>query len=248
MKKKPTTCLLNVFAILIGLLIAVQSASAAIIYQDSFSGSSTNTLIGTTPTITTGGNSWVGSNPSFAANGQAVANAGAYLAFTPTAGSVYNLAGTLNPVSTGGDGWFAFGFTDTGLPFNYSPSWFLVKPSNFGGAVFSVKNSDGGDDNILTPLGNVTNSSNVFTIALDTTSSDWVAKFSVNGTVMDTQVFTDNPKISYIGIFANGDVLATGSRITNLELSVVPETSTSALFVIGVVCGGLFLRKKFKLA
>jgi hypothetical protein len=239
MKKKPTPYLLNVFAILIGLLIAVQSASAAIIYQDSFSGSSSNTLIGTTPTITTGGNSWVGGNPSFAANGQAVANAGAYLSFTPVAGDFYTLQGTLNPVSSGGDGWFAFGFTASGLPFNGSPSWFLVKPSNIGGAVYSGK----GDS--LTGLGNVTNSSNDFTIALDTRGINWVSTFSVNGTVLDTQTFTGGvPSISYVGIYANGDVLAPGSKITNLELSAVPETSTSALFVIGVVCGGLFLRRK----
>ena len=193
---------------------AAPVTQGGVIYQDNFTGSGSNTLIYTTPTVTTGGNSWVGNDPSFAANGQAVANAGAYLPFTPVAGKVYTLQGTLNPVSSGGDGWFAFGFTAVGLPFNGSPSWFLVKPSNIGGAVYSVK------DGILTELGNFTNPSNVFTIALDTTGNDWVSTFSVNGTVLDTQTFTGgDPTISYIGISADTDSIATGSRITNLELS-----------------------------
>jgi hypothetical protein len=101
-----------------------------------------------------------------------------------------------------------------------------VKPSNIGGAVYSGK----GDS--LAALGNVTNSSNVFTIALDTTGINWVSTFSVNGTVLDTQTFTGGvPTISYIGIYANADTLATGSRITNLELlddSVSPTFSSWA--------------------
>ena len=219
---------------------AAPVTQGAVIYQDNFTGSGSNTLIGTTPTVTTGGNSWVGTNPSFAANGQAVANAGAYLSFTPLVGDVYTLQGTLNPVSSGGDGWFAFGFTAVGLPFNGSPSWFLVKPSNIGGAVYSVK---GGS---LTALANVTNSSNVFTIALDTTGNDWVSTFSVNGTVLDTQTFTGGvPTISYIGIYANADTLATGSRITNLELSSVPEPSSG---VIALGAAGLFLMRRRRIS
>jgi hypothetical protein len=211
-----------------------------VIYQDNFTGSGDNTLIYTTPTVTTGGKFWVRNDPSFAANGQAVANAGAYLPFTPVAGNVYTLQGTLNPVSSGGDGWFAFGFTTVGLPFNGSPSWFLVKPSNIGGDVYSVKNGS------LTALGNVTNSSNVFTIALNTTGINWVSTFSVNGTVLDTQTFTGGaPAISYIGIYANADTLATGSRITNLELSSVPEPSGG---VIALGAAGIFLVRRRRIS
>jgi hypothetical protein len=219
---------------------AAPVTQGAVIYQDNFTGSGSNTLIGTTPTVTTGGNSWVGTDPSFAANGQAVANAGAYLPFSPLVGDVYTLQGTLNPVSSGGDGWFAFGFTTVGLPFNGSPSWFLVKPSNIGGDVYSVKNGS------LTALGNVTNSSNVFTIALNTTGINWVSTFSVNGTVLDTQTFTGGaPAISYIGIYANADTLATGSRITNLELSSVPEPSGG---VIALGAAGIFLVRRRRIS
>jgi hypothetical protein len=224
MKTSTKSPLIAMCSILFG--FAAPVTQGAVIYQDNFTGSGSNTLIGTTPTVTTGGKFWVRNDPSFAANGQAVANAGAYLPFTPVAGNVYTLQGTLNPVSSGGDGWFAFGFTTVGLPFNGSPSWFLVKPSNIGGDVYSVKNGS------LTALGNVTNSSNVFTIALNTTGINWVSTFSVNGTVLDTQTFTGGaPAISYIGIYANADTLATGSRITNLELiygSVSPTFSSWA--------------------
>lgn len=226
MKTSTKSPLIAVCSILFG--FAAPVTQGAVIYQDNFTGAGNSTLIGTTPTVTTGGNSWVGTDPSFAANGQAVANAGAYLSFTPVAGDIYTLQGTLNPVSSGGDGWFAFGFTAAGLPFNGSPSWFLVKPSNIGGDVYSVKNGS------LTALGNVTNSSNVFTIALNTTGINWVSTFSVNGSVLDTQTFTGgDPTISYIGIYADTDSLATGSRITNLELSSVPEPSTYALMLLG---------------
>jgi hypothetical protein len=113
-----------------------------------------------------------------------------------------------------------------------------VKPSNIGGDVFSVKNGS------LTALGTVTNSSNVFTIALDTTGIDWVSTFSVNGTVLDTQTFTGgDPTISYIGIYANGDSLATGSRITNLELSSVPEPS-GGVIVLGAAGLSLMRRRR----
>ena len=238
MKTSTKSPLIAMCSILFG--FAAPVTQGGVIYQDNFTGSGSNTLIYTTPTVTTGGNSWVGNDPSFAANGQAVANAGAYLPFTPVAGNVYTLQGTLNPVSSGGDGWFAFGFTAVGLPFNGSPSWFLVKPSNIGGAVYSGK----GDS--LTALGNVTNSSNVFTIALNTTGINWVSTFSVNGTVLDTQTFTGGvPTISYIGIYANADTLATGSRITNLELSSVPEPSGG---VIALGAAGLFLVRRRRIS
>jgi MYXO-CTERM domain-containing protein len=64
--------------------------------------------------------------------------------------------------------------------------------------------------------------------------------------VLDTQTFTGGaPAISYIGIYANADTLATGSRITNLELSSVPEPSGG---VIALGAAGIFLVRRRRIS
>ena len=79
--------------------LSAASANAAIIYMDDFSGSSTAALHGTTPDVTTNGNTWV-ANSVYKADGSFTwaEFATMTLAFTPENGTVYTLDAQIEEV------------------------------------------------------------------------------------------------------------------------------------------------------
>ena len=96
----------------IAVLVLIGSAGAAQIYSDDFSGLDADVLNGTTPDVSTTGESWVAS-PTCMADGSfttPVAFTTMTLAFTPVDGFVYTLDAQIEDI--GGTQWVQFGFGD----------------------------------------------------------------------------------------------------------------------------------------
>ncbi len=99
------------------------TATAGVIYQDNFSGSSANPLNGTSPAVDATGATWT-ADTGWRANGSqtdadynaatgAQGSSDAYLPFTPSSGNVYTLSADLNVVGSPNPNWFAIGFVQS---------------------------------------------------------------------------------------------------------------------------------------
>jgi hypothetical protein len=213
-------------------------ASAAVIYQDNFN--RTGDLSGSTPTITTGGNTW--SSANWSTDGSAAKpDAAGYMAilpFNPVQGNIYTLSASMNPtVPADSPSWFALGFTNRNATDNWfagaqnSASIFARVSNNAYPDFYAQGPGTGGIGN----LGNYTDGvAHVYSITLDTTagnSANWTASYSVDGTqVIAPTALGYNPTINYVGFGAD----ASAGTIDNFSLTVVPEPSTYALVVGGI--------------
>ena len=90
-------------------VFVLASAHAAVIYSDDFSGSAGTNLHGTTPDVSTTGQSWV-ARSTYKADGSFSweSMAAMTLAFTPVDGRVYTLDAKIENIT--GNHWVQFGF------------------------------------------------------------------------------------------------------------------------------------------
>lgn len=165
------------------LTFAVAPASAAItIYHESFSGGAV-ALDGSTPDITTGGNTWSSSgwlqDGTIFNRGTTAGAESGWLPFTPQSGTVYTLTATLDAtnISSQNGSWTAIGFaagsaTNTffGAPNDTSP-WMLYRATQTPGQIVTFQGpgiSIAGVNHTPVP-GPVE-----LSIVLDTRDSDWI--------------------------------------------------------------------------
>jgi autotransporter-associated beta strand protein len=209
---------------LVAALVTITTASAATIYQDDFN--RTGVLNGSTPTITTGGNTWSAANWTTDGTSASLASGGwlGLLAFNPTVGNTYTLTATLNPTfSDVGDPteWFVLGFTDRSATDN----WFAGNTTasagyRINGETFAFNGPATGG--YLGSFGTYTAfSPQTISVVLDARVADsalWTTEVKVNDTTMISPTalgFT--PTINYVGIGSGG----AGGLIDDFSLSVL---------------------------
>ena len=251
------TKLLLAAVVAAGAALALSSTSAkadTIIYQDTFPGSSTATLVGTVPGPATNTNAWklatdVATGNTFNADGSVTntsttgANYGDYLTFTPTSGNVYTLSATLSPLNTSGNGaWVGIAF-DNGIVgdgtklapsmlAHYEGSTATIQTFTTGGTAFKSSASQALDKTAE--------------MVLDTTSTDWVVSFYYNGTLIGSNTYTTNPTgVDGVSISASGKSFSSSvGDFTLTEASTAtPEPAAIGLFGLGAV-GLLLARRK----
>ncbi len=232
------------------------TASATVIYQDSFTGSSTlGSLNGAKPTIDTGNATWTAPSSGsygfsdsgyFSASQNTTRYVTAFLPFVPTAGEVYTLSASFDITSLASasndyGAWAGLGFM-TASPTPGS-GW------DGGGASpweMTTANLNGGGGNAqayegTTMRGVVNNAPGVETLSLllDTNSSQW----SFQGYLTDSAgtfevgsgTLNPNPGIIDVGMQS---IVGTG-QISNFSMSATAVPSPATLDVFGV--GGLAL-------
>ena len=209
----------------LAMTLASQFASAALIYQQPFTGSSASSLTGTA--VTTGSGFWGDQTGRFKLDGSVagVWYSAATLSFAPTAGNIYTMQATLN-ATTGNEwtqlymGFFNASGGDSTTINSSASAWMGMDDS---GHWFVNGGHEG-----TTVLGPIT-----FKIVLDTTETQWKSKFYVGDFYVSwkDQTFTTNPTISTVGF---GTQENTGGTISNFSLNVVPEPSTYFLMSGGI--------------
>lgn len=225
------------------------TASATTIYSDSFPGSSSSPLNGTSPATDATGATWTAFSLWNADGSVNVPNnsgsVNAYLPFTPTSGRVYTL--TLGMDATSGNGWLGLAFLSSGagltsgggvpLYQNAAP-WMADWTSGNPNAAISTFTGPGtgGVDNWDYPYSG-TGVQNL-QMVLNTAGANWTVQFSDNGTALGSlYTYATNPTIGDVGL-GTSDV---SGQVSNFSLtsSAVPEPATLGLFGIGGI--GLLL-------
>ena len=215
--------LLGVVTLLCGL-----SAVSEVIYQETFSGSSSEYLHGQTPDITTNGNTWTSrtdDNPWMADGSTAGSldqNCNALLPFSPAAGHVYTLAMNMNPTS--GYRWFELGFSQNLNPnYNFTSSytqgiaWFYLRRSRTDSAAEAGGTFSVGTAGQVTFNGSGSLAGMVFVkIVLDTTKENWSVEWFVNDVSIRSYTYASNPSINYVGFTRTRD--STAGTVDNFQL------------------------------
>ncbi len=235
------------------------TASATVIYQDNFSGSSSTPLAGQAPTIDNGpsatwsnqyswdnnvGNFWM-ENGAVNVSGSGDYSAVDALDFAPANNRIYTLSANLDPTS--GVGFLALGFTNgdgTSRPFfNTTGPWILsYLPSGVQGW------AGPGDSNSVFNDGSSTLKESS-QIVLNTIGSDWTVQWSYNGNALGSYVYTgtsgSNPNPTGITQVAIGAFAASGTIGSfSLTVSAVPEPATLGLVAVGGLALVLIGRKR----
>jgi hypothetical protein len=231
MSRRKWRCMGMMAALVCGLGSAAQ---AAIIYQDSFTGS--GALNGATPTTTTGGATWV------AAGGMDMDGSGtlsfngernAYLPFTPVAGYVYTLTATLD--NTASRAAFGFATVNFGTPttsghwhtINGASPWVASGVSGGDGIYFLTGPGWSGDTTVASPA---PAGAPTMSIVLDTQTDEnnWSATFWLGNTQLgaaktfSAASWTRNA----VGFGSMGGSSESGFQAMDFELSVIPEPAT----------------------
>ena len=213
------------------LIAGTGKASAAVIYSQTFTGG-TGALAGTTST--TGNGTWT---PDIAIssvvnrNGITTAQYGSIsLAFTPQSGFVYDLTATIN-VTAANSSWLGVAFLQDNNPYGF----FGTKTTP------AALRTDRWQ--IWPQAANYNLSSNDVLVRLDTTAAQWtVAHFQGGVQMGDTYTYTSgNPTINWVGIVTEGT--AVGS-VSAFQLSAVPEPSTYAMLLGGILNLSLIRRRR----
>ena len=231
----------------LGLLAS--TASASTIYSDSFPGSSSVTLNGTTPATDATGATWT-ADTAWSASGSVDESTtsgawNAYLPFTPASGQIYTLSEGINATANAPgatNSWIGLAFLASGalgvpLYANSSGSGTNAAPlvidyvpnSGVQIATFTLPGLNGANGYAYSGTG-VQN----LKMVLNTGGTNWTVSFSDNGTAFG-QVYTyangSNPTIADVGF---GTSNASG-QVSNFSLtsSPVPEPATLGLFAIG---------------
>lgn len=222
-------------------IVQATSANAATIYFDTFTAIDGTSLASHTPDVTTDSASWAGAQTCFAMNtNQATAStwAMATLPFAPVAGNVYTLSTQLTVTPTDQQAWGAIGFTGNAASsygngssyWDDQHAWMLIR-GNGGTMEFANATSGPGHTGASVTAG----SKSAYSIVLDTTGTNWVAKWFINNGVTPdwTYTYTDgNPSISYVAI---GNVGGVATSFDNLTLSSTPEPGTFVLVTTGIL-------------
>jgi hypothetical protein len=229
---------------LVALALAFASALAGqtVIYSDTFAGSGSDDLNGTTPGVSDGGASWVSGTGSSAwkADGSVTGfvESNAFLPFTPEAGRIYTLTATVNPTAAESTGdWLAIGFSGTsavsdGFQDVQSAAWMLARVDRGDGGIqtFLGPNTDSGADHTSLPdaLG--------LKVVLDTSQSNWRVQWWLGDTLLRSANYDgSNPSIAFVGIGKFGEAGGTVSNFSLSSASPVPEPGTWALLAGGGV-------------
>jgi hypothetical protein len=205
------------------LIGGTNKASAVTIYSQTFTGG-TGALVSTTST--TGGGTWAGDN-IINRNGLLEGQWGAAsLAFTPTSGLVYELTANISSQYWGS--WIGVGF----LPDNSLYGWSPNNPVALRTDVWQVY-PQGVNASALT--------SNTVTIQLDTTLANWTTSIYQGGTqIGSTYTYTTNPTITRVGFVSDGS----GGQVNAFQLTAVPEPSTYAMVLGGLLNLSLIRRRR----
>lgn len=234
----------NIASIVSTLLIALSALAISatahatlIIYQQDFTGGSTQPLGGSPVDIGTG--TWSDQTGRFQQDGSvpSVWFSSVTLPFTPSSGYIYTLQATLQ--ATSGDDWnqLYMGFFnasggDSTTVFNTAASWMGVDQSGH----WLVNGSHEGTT--TGPL--------AFKIVLDTTGTNWMSKFFVGDFYVSwkDQTFTSVPTITTVGF---GTQTTTGGNLSGFSLEgvAIPEPSTYAL-ILGGIATLLVIRRRVK--
>lgn len=218
-------------------------AQATTIYQDDFSGTSSDNLNGTTPDTSPGGETWAGDNSDFNADGSVVGigTAGVWLPFVPEfgVGKIYTLSADIN-MTSGGSNKLSLGFiaqkNNNGDVVRGFGNALLRANRGYEeeadeGQFFTGKGDFGLQYNYTAP-----NGSQELKIVLDVSdasSAAWTMEFFLNNVSQGAAAANasgDLTDIKYIG-FSRFEI-ANGT-IDNLLLTVVPEPATIVLLGLG---------------
>ncbi|MHB1158495.1 MAG: PEP-CTERM sorting domain-containing protein [Phycisphaerales bacterium] len=239
----------KMFAITLGGVLAAlgtvtlwntSTATAAVIYQDDFSGSSATNLPGTTPDVTTGGNTWQGSAGSlWKADGSLTmttnTSSSASLPSTVTNGFIYTLSADLNPTSAFNNlNWIGLGFSSVyWVPFlTNTNDWALVRVTRGTGQGQSFTNNTSNAVVFDTPTGPVN-----IKIVLNTMAPQWTAEFFVNNVSFRGPVNTTTSTPADFAFVGFGVISNVNGTVDNFVFSSVPEPATLGLLAMG----GLFM-------
>jgi len=161
--------------------MTVGAARAGTIYFDDFSGGSGTDLHGTTPDITTGGETWVATS-NYKADGSSTAQnqSTMSLAFTPINGLVYTLDGDIETVD--GTEWVQFGFGDGQPTSGYwtTRAWHLLRQAGGENSKHYTALNGTGNLAVWSSLETLTYANDIdVRIVLDTTGGTgfWTATF-----------------------------------------------------------------------
>lgn len=246
---------------------AATSSHAQLIYFDDFSGLSSANLNGTAPdtrpgtetwTAATGAGAWKADGTSTTINNNPTLS-NSFLTFTPSSGNIYELSMLAN-ITTTTSGWVALGFaennpTSTGFSaFGGSDvraaPWTLMRSvNNTSNPSQTVTFQGPGSSVASVAYGTNEGANQLLMIRLDTTGSNWVSTWFVNGDEIRSLTYTTNPTINYVGFGVNvaGNNGIGNTTVDNFQLVAIPEPSTAAFLAIGL--GGLiyFRRRKHRI-
>ena len=233
--------------------MTASAASASVIYQDSFSGSSTTALNGAAPTVHNGTSTTWTADSQWMDNGSVVTptvnsgNANAWLAFTPASGYIYTLSEGVEATSSGNP------YAGMGLAF--SPSGFLGT-SIASGAALSISSGEpgSGGNEITTCAGPGQANGNAYPyqgtgtvqglqMVLNTGAAAWTVQFSDNGVALGPVfTYTTNPTIGAVGFGTMG----TNAQVSNFSLTATPVPGPAPLALVAIGGLGLLLLKRRK--
>lgn len=235
MNRRKWRCMGMMAALVCGLGSAAQ---AAIIYQDSFTGS--GEINGVAPTTTTGGATWTAaSGMSMDGSGTLTFNGerNAYLPFTPVAGNVYTLTATLD--NTASRASFGFATVNFASPTTASywhtinsPSPWVALGTGDDALYFLTGTGWSGATEVVkpAPVG-----ASTMSIVLDTKTdvNTWSATFWLGPTqigaakTFSAGSWTQNA----VGFGSMGSSGESGFQAMDFELSVIPEPATFAVML-----------------
>jgi hypothetical protein len=213
-------------------LIPSSESSAAIIYEQAFTGG-TGPLAGSTPTVENyvGDNVWTAAGGgSIHLNGDIQGGGSVVLPFVPQAGQIYTLTSTLNWTSSAGD-WIGVGFFNTNSVYGFLPGGGRNTPT-----VLSTKN---GQWQLWPQAMNLNKEGgNIVTTVLDTTQTNWTVSHYQNGSSVAMSAYeymSGNPIINYVGFVSEGSQ----GTINSFQLSAIPEPASfgalAGFLAIGLV-------------
>ena len=207
--------------ILVVLYLSLEvSANVITNYYDDFSGQATNLLAGTMPDITMDTYAWVENRDVWSADGSVSGAAnvqrGAYLAFAPESGNVYEYSVDVNMTAYPNEtDYLAVGFSTeiSGNPLASDSAYLMIRGS--GVLVYEIVNGtlNGGVDDSINISTNV--AAYNFKMVLDTTKSTWTINYYIDGVRIGYGEFAANPSIQ--GLFINQYGAAEG-MVDNLLL------------------------------
>ncbi len=226
------------------------TASASVIYQDNFSGSSNTPLNGAAPTTGPAGVTWVAGSGWYdngTETSSGAGNSNAYLPYTVTAGQVYTLSAGLNPDNVSGN-WFGLGFISstpsTGVSYWFAGSgggylnagpWLLVTGTRGDTSGNEGNYNPGpGHSGGYTSFATTSGVQNV-AIVLNTTAANWTFQvFNNSSAVGPVVTLASNPSIVGVALGDNGNPMANGTVSDfSLTTSAVPEPATLGLILVG---------------